>query len=44
LTQYGSDQWDKDFESFVITEWDEKGKVIFERAKEKVVEADEANN
>ncbi|WP_228724288.1 toxin-antitoxin system YwqK family antitoxin [Spirosoma sp. KUDC1026] len=44
LTQYGSDQWDKDFESFVITEWDEKGKVIYEHSKEKVVEAEESDN
>jgi len=45
LTQYGSDQWDTEFEPFVITEWDEKGKVIYEREKEKkVVEEEETEN
>lgn len=44
LTQYAADQWDTEFESYVITEWDEKGKVVYERAKEKVVNDDETNN
>lgn len=44
LTQYGSSQWDTDFEPYVITEWDERGKVTFERGKEKVVEGEEADN
>lgn len=44
LTQYASDQWDTDFEPYIITEWDEKGKVTFERAKEKVVQEEETEN
>ncbi|GAB2572552.1 hypothetical protein GCM10027190_23190 [Spirosoma areae] len=44
LTQYASDQWDAGFEPYTITEWDEKGKVTFERAKEKVVQEDETDN
>ncbi|WP_232325919.1 toxin-antitoxin system YwqK family antitoxin [Spirosoma montaniterrae] len=44
LTQHASSQWDTDFEPFVLTEWDEKGKVIFERSKEKVVQEDETEN
>ncbi|WP_223833838.1 toxin-antitoxin system YwqK family antitoxin [Spirosoma profusum] len=44
LIQHAADRWDSEFESFVLTEWDEKGKVTFERAKEKVVEDDETNN
>lgn len=44
LMQYASDQWDTDFEPYVITEWDEKGKVTFERAKEKVIQEEETEN
>jgi antitoxin component YwqK of YwqJK toxin-antitoxin module len=44
LTQHASSQWDTDFEPYTLTEWDEKGKVTFERAKEKVVEDDETGN
>ena len=44
LTQYASDQWDTDFEPYTITEWDEKGKVTFERAKEKVIQEEETEN
>lgn len=44
LTQYASSQWDADFEPYIITEWDEKGKVTFERAKEKVVQDEETEN
>lgn len=44
LTQYASDQWDTDFEPFVISEWDEKGKITFERAKEKVIQEEETEN
>ncbi|CCH56329.1 hypothetical protein BN8_05656 [Fibrisoma limi BUZ 3] len=44
LTQYARDQWDTEFEPYVITEWDEKGKVIYERPKEKVVEEEETDN
>jgi hypothetical protein len=44
VTQYGTDQWDTNFEPYVISEWDEKGKAIYERGKEKVVEEEEASN
>ncbi|GAB3963116.1 hypothetical protein GCM10028805_65580 [Spirosoma harenae] len=44
LTQYASDQWDTEFESYILTEWDEKGKVTYERAKEKVIQEDETEN
>jgi antitoxin component YwqK of YwqJK toxin-antitoxin module len=44
LSQYASDQWDTEFQSYTLTEWDEKGKVTFERAKEKVVQEDETEN
>ena len=44
LTQYASNQWDTEFDPFVITEWDEKGKVTYQRAKEKVVEETETEN
>lgn len=44
VMQYGSDQWDTDFEPYVISEWDEKGKATYERGKEKVVEEEEASN
>lgn len=44
LTQCASDQWDAQFESYTLTEWDEKGKVTFERAKEKVVQDEETDN
>ncbi|GAB3980399.1 hypothetical protein GCM10028806_47860 [Spirosoma terrae] len=44
LMQHASDQWDTDFEPYVITEWDEKGKVTFERAKEKVIQEEETEN
>ncbi len=44
LTQCAGDQWDTQFEAYTITEWDEKGKVIYERAKEKVVQDEETDN
>ena len=44
LTQYASDRWDADFEPYTLTEWDEKGKVTFERSKEKVVQEEETEN
>lgn len=44
LTQYGSDRWDTEFEPYVISEWDEKGKVTFERSKEKVIQEEETEN
>ena len=44
LTQYASDQWDAEFEPYVITEWNEKGKVTYQREKEKVILDDETEN
>jgi antitoxin component YwqK of YwqJK toxin-antitoxin module len=44
LMQYPSDRWDTSFEPYVLTEWDEKGKVTYERSKEKVIEDEETNN
>lgn len=40
LTQYGRDRWDNEFESFVISEWDEKGKMTFD-SKNKPTETEE---
>ncbi|GAB3987114.1 hypothetical protein GCM10028807_06140 [Spirosoma daeguense] len=44
LIQHASSQWETPFESFVITEWDQKGKVTFERSKDKVVQEEETEN
>ena len=44
LTQYASDQWDADFQPYTITEWDEKGKVSYQRTKETVVQEEETEN
>ena len=45
LMQYARDRWNTEFEPFIISEWDEKGKMIFEQAKEKnVVTEDETDN
>ena len=44
LKQYPANQWDTEFDPYTITEWDEKGKVTFQRSKEKVVEEEEAEN
>lgn len=45
LTQHAADQWDTDFEPYVISEWDDTGKLIYERPKEKrVVAGDESEN
>ncbi|GAB3039315.1 toxin-antitoxin system YwqK family antitoxin [Spirosoma pulveris] len=44
LSQYAKDQWDTEFEPYTLTEWDEKGKVTFERAKEKVIQEEETEN
>lgn len=44
VTQYAPDPWAVDFEPYTLTEWDEKGKVTYERAKEKVVQDDETAN
>jgi len=42
ITQYGRDRWEADVEPYVISEWDEKGKLVYERPKEKaVVEEDQ---
>ncbi len=44
LTQCASNQWDTAFEPYTISEWDEKGKLTYERAKEKVIQEEEAEN
>ena len=44
VTQHASSQWDADFEPFVVTEWDEKGKTTFQRSKEKAIQEDETEN
>ncbi len=45
LTQYAADRWDTAFEPYVISEWDDRGKLTYERPKEKrVVADDEAEN
>ncbi|MFD2938064.1 toxin-antitoxin system YwqK family antitoxin [Spirosoma flavum] len=44
LTQCARDQWDTTFEPYTISEWDEKGKLTYERAKEKVIEEEESEN
>lgn len=44
VMQYGADQWDTGFEPYVISEWDEKGKVTYERGKEKIIEEEESDN
>lgn len=44
ITQYAGNQWDADFEPFIVTEWDEKGKTTFKYDKEKAIEEDEADN
>jgi antitoxin component YwqK of YwqJK toxin-antitoxin module len=41
LTQYARDQWEPDFESYTISEWDDKGKLTYERPKEKKVATEE---
>jgi len=44
VTQHAGTQWDIDFEPFVVTEWDEKGKTTFQRSKEKAIQEDETDN
>ena len=44
LTQYPANQWDTEFDPYTITEWDQKGKVTYQRSKEKVVEEEETEN
>ena len=44
VTQHASNQWDTDFEPFIVTEWDEKGKTTFKYDKKKAIEEDEADN
>lgn len=41
LTQYAADRWDTEFEPYVISEWDDRGKLTYERPKEKRVVADD---
>lgn len=45
LMQYARDRWDTDFEPYIISEWDEKGKATYEHSKEKnVIQEDETDN
>jgi len=44
IMQYTGNQWDADFEPFVVTEWDEKGKTTFKYDKKKAIEEDESDN
>lgn len=44
LTQYPANQWDTEFDPYIITEWDQKGKVTYQRSKEKLVEEEETEN
>lgn len=44
LTQYAKDRWDAEFEPYTISEWDERGKVTYERPKEKVIQEEETDN
>lgn len=41
VTQYGRDRWETGTEPVVLSEWDEKGKITYERPKEKVSATDE---
>jgi len=41
VTQYARDRWETDAEPIVLSEWDEKGKITFERPKEKNTASDE---
>ncbi|CCG99054.1 hypothetical protein FAES_1044 [Fibrella aestuarina BUZ 2] len=40
-TQYSHDRWEVPFDPYTLTEWDEKGKVTYERPKDKVVDEEE---
>lgn len=39
--QYSRDCWELPFEPYTLTEWDEKGKITYERPKDKEVEEEE---
>lgn len=41
VTQYARDRWETDVEPVVLSEWDEKGKLTYERPKEKTTVTDE---
>ena len=41
VTQYARDRWEADAEPIILSEWDEKGKITFERPKEKAVVGEE---
>ncbi|MEZ0540798.1 toxin-antitoxin system YwqK family antitoxin [Fibrella arboris] len=41
VTQYAKDRWEADVEPVVLSEWDEKGKLTYERPKEKTSSAEE---
>ncbi len=44
LTQYPRDRWEEGVEPYVISEWDEKGKMTYERPKEKTVTEEVEDN
>lgn len=44
LTQYAANGWDTEFEPYVISEWDDRGKLTYERPKEKRVVADDESD
>lgn len=41
VTQYARDRWDTESEPVVLSEWDEKGKITYERPREKATSDDE---
>ncbi|MEZ0483039.1 toxin-antitoxin system YwqK family antitoxin [Fibrella aquatica] len=41
VTQYARDCWESNVEPVVLSEWDEKGKITYERPKEKAVSSEE---
>ncbi|WP_266362175.1 toxin-antitoxin system YwqK family antitoxin [Tellurirhabdus rosea] len=41
VVQYGRDRWEEESEPLLLSEWDEKGKVVYERPKEKAGEEEQ---
>ena len=41
VTQYARDRWEADTEPVILSEWDENGKITFERPKEQTVSSEE---
>ncbi|MBO0948272.1 toxin-antitoxin system YwqK family antitoxin [Fibrella forsythiae] len=44
VTQYARDRWEGDTEPVVLSEWDEKGKITYERPKETSTGSEEEEN